>query len=42
MFSDYCERRMNKRNIEKSQVKEILLKPDSLFYIEKQFVYVKN
>ena len=42
MFSDYCERRMNKRNIEKPQVKEILLKHDDLFYIEKQSVYIRN
>ena len=42
VFSDYCCRRMNKRGIEAFQVKDVLLKPDSLFYVEKQLVLIRT
>lgn len=42
IFSDYCKRRMIKRKIEESQVKGVLLKPDNLFYTEKQQVYIRK
>lgn len=41
-FTDYCKRRIYKRNIKESQVKEVLLNPDNLFYSEKQFVYIRE
>ncbi len=42
VFTEYCKRRMDKREIKEDFVKGFLLKPDNLFYVGKQFIHLRK